>query len=446
MKEILREDYPEIKPDNCYQVVKRIKENITDLKSRYLLVISKSSISTILLSSILSDLKKKDFKLYIGSQFQNDLKSEEYSLKILNKIQLHMEQGNVLILKNLESVYPALYDLFNQNFTEVSKKNYARIAIGSSTNAFSFVDNNFRCIVNVDYDQIQQEEAPFLNRFEKHIVSFEYLLDKKLIEQSNDIYKILNELIKYDKKKFKGINYNLKNIFINLDLEEIQGIIYELDKIYKSEIEEVMNEEVNEGLIETEGITEEIGNNRKNNDYLLSKVISKVSLVLPQDILICLKLNSFKSKYEEISNQIIENYDRGEHSNMRKFLEKMTNNKNIVYTFSDILDLIENLDNINNPKFGEISNNNIKQIKISSYKSENEFEKGIDDFFEDDKYKLCFIKFNVYEGTFLNYVKFFIENKENDFMSNKKKKDESTPPKIFIFIVYITNGGINVSF
>ena len=436
IKKILKEYYPEIKPDNCYQVVKRIKENIIDLKSRYLLVISKSSISTILLSSILSDLNK-DFKLYIGSQFQNDLKSEEYSLKILNKIQLHMEQGNVLILKNLESVYPALYDLFNQNFTEVSKKNYARIAIGSSTNAFSFVDNNFRCIVNVDYDQIEQEEAPFLNRFEKHIVSFEYLLDKNLIEQSNNIYNILNELIDFKKEIFKGINYNLKNIFINLDLEEIQGLIYEPDKIYKSETEEITNEEVTEDIIETEGITEEIGNNTKKNDYLLSKVISKVSLVLPQDILICLKLNSFKSKYEKISNQIIENYDRGEHSNMRKFLEKMTNNKNIVYTFSNILDLIENLDNINNPKFGEISNNNIKQMKISSYKSENEFEKEIDEFFEDDKYKLCFIKFNAYEGTFINYVKFFIENKENDFMSNKKRKDESSPPKIFIFIVYL---------
>ena len=104
---------------------------------------------------------------------------------------MHMEQGNILVLKNLESVYPALYDLFNQNFTEVSKKNYARIAIGSSTNAFSFVNDNFRCIVNCDYKQIEEEEPPFLNRFEKQIVSIDYLLDEKILKESEKIYKIL---------------------------------------------------------------------------------------------------------------------------------------------------------------------------------------------------------------------------------------------------------------
>ena len=106
-----------------------------------------------------------------------------------------MEQGNILVLKNLESVYPALYDLFNHNFTEVSKKNYTRIAIGSSIKAFSFVNDNFRCIVNVDYKQIEDEEPPFLSRFEKQIVSFDYLLDEKLLKESHKIYGILNELI-----------------------------------------------------------------------------------------------------------------------------------------------------------------------------------------------------------------------------------------------------------
>ena len=96
-----------------------------------------------MLSSILSEINK-NYNLYVGSQFYRDHHSEDYSLKILNKIQLHMEEGKVLILKNLESVYPALYDLFNQNFTKVSKKNYARIAIGSSTNTFSLVDDGFR--------------------------------------------------------------------------------------------------------------------------------------------------------------------------------------------------------------------------------------------------------------------------------------------------------------
>ena len=110
--------YPEYKIRDYYEVLERIRENILDIDSRYLLIISKSSVSTFLLSSIISKLNKES-SFYIGSQFKNDLQSEEYTLKILNKIQLHMEQGKVLILKNLESVYPALYDLFNKNLSKI---------------------------------------------------------------------------------------------------------------------------------------------------------------------------------------------------------------------------------------------------------------------------------------------------------------------------------------
>ena len=405
IKEILKENYPKCIDNDYYEVLDRITENINDLKSRYLLVISKSSVSTFLISSVLQDLNK-EYSLYIGSKFPEDQQSEEYSLKILNKIQLHMEEGKVLILKNLESVYPALYDLFNQNFTEVSKKNYARIAIGSSTNTFSYVNDNFRCIVNVDDDQIEQEEPPFLNRFEKHIVSFKYLLKPELEKVSENIYNILNEMIKCNKNIYKGINYDLKKIFINSDLEEIQGIIYQS---YKKGI--------------------------KIED-MMSEVISKISPILPQDILLCLKLNGFQSKYADITNQIFEEYKKGEHSNMRKFLEKMENMKNVIYTFSNNLDIIENIKNINNKILGEINIENIKQLKISSIKSENEFEKEIDDFFEKNQYLICFINFNANEGTYLNYIKFFTENKEKDYFLNKKDEDDK-PKKAFIFIVHL---------
>jgi len=88
----IKDKYKEINKDfqvnKQIDVVSRIKENINDLFSRYLLFISKSSFSTFILGSILSDIKK-DYSLYVGSQFPKDIQSEEYSLKILNKIQLH---------------------------------------------------------------------------------------------------------------------------------------------------------------------------------------------------------------------------------------------------------------------------------------------------------------------------------------------------------------------
>ena len=103
MKTILKTKFLNCTIKKDYDVLTRIQENIIDIKSRYLMVISKSSVSTFIFSSILSSLNK-EYSFYIGSKFKNELQSVEYSLKILNKIQLHMEQGKVLSLKNLETV------------------------------------------------------------------------------------------------------------------------------------------------------------------------------------------------------------------------------------------------------------------------------------------------------------------------------------------------------
>ena len=117
-------------------------------------------------------------------------------------------------------------------------------------------------------------------------------------------------------------------------------------------------------------------------------------------------------------------------------MEKLNNNKNIVYTFNNVLDVIEELDDINNSLLGLIKKENIKDIKISSFKYENEFERQIDEFLNKNNFKLCIIRFTASEGHFLNYIKFFIENKEKDFIGGKfGEKDQK---KAFIFIVHMT--------
>ena len=128
-------------------------------------------------------------------------------------------------------------------------------------------------------------------------------------------------------------------------------------------------------------------------------------------------------------------YNCGKHNNLNEFLKAMYNPKNVIYTFSGNLDIIKNIDNIKNDKFGfKINNNNIFEIKISSIKSEDEFEKKLDDFFNDEEKKICLIRFNPNEGPFINYIKFFIENKEKDLSSIK---NETKIEKIFIFIVHL---------
>ena len=131
---------------------------------------------------------------------------------------------------------------------------------------------------------------------------------------------------------------------------------------------------------------------------------------------------------------IIEEYNKGEHANLKKFIEKMTKTKNVVYTFSNILDFIEDLDELENPILGKLPKGSIEQLKISDYKSENEFEKEIEIFLNDSKKKICLIKFKTNEGNFLNYIKFFIENKEKDNLVDENVQ----PKKAFIFIVYLS--------
>ena len=397
--------YSKKKEENNYEVLKRIKENLMDEFSRYLLVISKSAASIFLISNILPETKK-DYNLYVGSQFSQDHHSEEYSLKILNKIQMRMEEDKVLILKNLEPVYPALYDLFNQNFTKVSNKNYARIAIGSSINNFSLVNDNFRCIVSVNTEQIEEEETPFLNRFEKHIVSLEYLLDNEMIEESKNIYKQLKEIIVLDKKTYKGISYDLDKILINFELDEIQGIMFQAIQ------------------------------RKVDKEHLIDEVIKKLSMTFPQDIILCLRLNGFSNKNPKLLEKIIDGYIQGEHNNLKSFLEKTEQKKNIIYTYNNNLEKIKILKPIDTKIVGKISEENIKEININKFKSESEFEKSIDDFLEDEKQKICFIKFNPNEGSFINYCQFFLENKQKDFYEDKKEKNQSQE-KAFIFIVNI---------
>ena len=226
IKKIFKKRFPNCDVRKEYNVLKAIFDNIKDKDSRYLLLVTKSSISNYLLNSILTsaDYKNdlnKELSFYIGSGFTKDIHSEGYGLKILNKIQLQMEQNKILLLSDLDAVYPSLYDLFNQNFTVVSKKNYARLArlaMGSNNKSFSLVNDGFKCIVLVDEEGLKKAMAPFLNRFEKHIIYFEYLLSKDFIKHADEIYDLIQDFANPHLQENKiNIKYNLKKLIINCD-------------------------------------------------------------------------------------------------------------------------------------------------------------------------------------------------------------------------------------
>ena len=221
---------------------------------------------------------------------------------------------------------------------------------------------------------------------------------EELNQESNNIKLILDSLVK-EVKEFKGINYDLGKLLINCNIEDIKALVYKAKK---------------------EG---------KKKEDMIDYVFERISLTLPQDIIVNMHLINFSQKEPEVFIKIMEFYNKGDHSNFANFLKKTKNNKNIVYTFSNNLDEIYNVDGIDNPLIGIIEEKNIKNILLSSIKSENEFAKQLDDFFNQDKQKVCIIKILPDEANLMNYIIYFIENKEKDF--EKKKK------KLFVFIIYL---------
>ena len=329
-----------------------------------------------------------------------------------------MEKDTILVLKDFESIYSSLYDLFNQNFMVINKKKenekkYARIAIGSRTNSFCEVHKKFRCIIIVDQNKIPEQEIPFLNRFEKQNISFEYIMNEKQKSIAYNIYKKCSKIINYDENKMRLINYDINNLLINCGQEEIFGFVY----------------------METQGkkeITKEDYEKIENN------FISKLALLLPQDIILILVLN--KDEWEDneenkiFYNKLLNYYNSHIHNNIQSYLSNYENNKNkiVIYTFSNIIESIN--DEMNNNKLlKEIKENNIKQIRISSILNEFELETEIEEFLEDNNLKIFILNLIPYESTQIDYLKIIIENKETEY----KHKNGEKLNKLFIFIIHL---------
>ena len=105
-----------------FKYMQNIIENIKDIKSRYLLLGINSYLASLIHQKISKELGKFIY-FYEGSPFPND-NNEEYQFKIINKIQEHGENGDIIILHNLKQVYAFLYELFNKNFIIKDGKQY----------------------------------------------------------------------------------------------------------------------------------------------------------------------------------------------------------------------------------------------------------------------------------------------------------------------------------
>ena len=157
-----------------------------------------------------------------------------------------METDDILILKDLDMIYPSLYDLFNQNFTIMGNKQFARIAF-EYAKISSEVNKNFHAVVLVNNIQIEnlKLDPPFLNRFEKHIVGFRMLIDDEDIKIAESITEYINLVSTYNNNK--KLKLDLEKLLINCKQHNIEGLIFKLkNDIIKNKEDEQNNEEKDE--------------------------------------------------------------------------------------------------------------------------------------------------------------------------------------------------------
>ena len=366
-----------------YDLKKNIIRNINDSKSRYLLLEINPSLAPLIHQDIIKEDFKKQIFFHEGSPFIND-NNNEYQFKMINQIQNHAGKEHLIILQNLNQIYAFLYDLFNMNYIVKDGKNYARICQGNLSDQLTYVNESFKCIIMVDKKFIDNVEAPFLNRFEKVIISFDKLLDDN---QKNLSYKILNQLklkdcIKDASDNFK-INYKIKDLLIGSKKEDILGLVY---------------------YFYSENNNNENNNSDKIEQVIEEKIFKNISKLLPQDIIINLpdkhilkdfynKEKSFYNLYDYINDVNEEHY-------------KIS----IIYTFNNVANLIDRIDEDMNYRL------------ISEIRSEAQFKNLIEGQINNKKNNsnknnnLIYIHFDCYNSKYLSFIIPFVNNnygKEN---------------------------------
>ena len=378
IKNIFKEKYVNYNEDELYNynILECIKDNLNDYNSRFLMLVANSTIIKYLENVL--DSQKKDYMFLTGSQFQQDKKSAEkgggYSEDLLNKIQYQMSKDSVLILKNLEVIYPSLYELFNQNYIKIGNKYFSKISFAYSK-ASTEVNKNFRVILLITQQQLDKMKVdpPLLNRFEKQIVSFKDSLNQNQINLAENLTKFFDKIRTFNGNE-KQLIYNLPDLMLNCNRDEIEGLIYKISNKYK--------------------------NKNVDNKYIENEIFNKLVPTFCQDIIASVKYSGVISgDNSERAKNILEIYKRREINNFSQFLEKMKKDKNVIYTFSNIYDIF----------ITEEKNIKYREIIVENINSENKLEEEMSKFYEENNQYLIF-RFVEKDLNKMNHLSYLVNN------------------------------------
>ncbi len=405
-----------IKDINCDNIGKMdlIIDNIKSKDSRFLLLISEKSMFDFLMNIIKTKLEQMNYSSsdkinyvsYIGSPFKGDRMNVSYQTEMIVNIENSVAEGKVIVLSNLEQIYSIFYDLFNQNYITKDNKKYCRISHGANIQKLALVNENTKFIILVDKNDLRKQKLPFLSRFEKHIITFDVLLNEEDKKNSKSINDLLKKIV-----CVKDINYNIDNILVNTNEDIINGYVYFYkDKSYKNIIED------------------------------------KIIPIMPQDIIYTLPFSELRERSD--LELIKKKYSDNRYKSLDEYLKSEKRGKEnilIIYTFS---------------KIGESINlyekESYMEIIASEIKNVSKFKQILNEFYETKKYKTLMLKFTSENAIYINYfiseIKHYNdirsitdENKKYIFTVNIQREFNSKKTNK-ITTVLITNENINQLF
>ena len=404
---------------NIYQrfsVLDAIEKNVNDPNSRYLMLISDGNNGSEIVKYLLKKLKKKYIEL-VGSKYTADMKSGKYIEEILNKVKYIMETDNILILRDLDIIYPSLYDLFNQNFSTMGEKKYARIAF-EYAKVSSLVNNDFHVIVIVNREQIKRLslDPPFLNRFEKHILTYNMLLDEKDKEISKKICNYLELISTFNNNK--DLKIDLDKLLVNCKEHQIESLIFKIKNDLKHKIN--LNKENTDDFSKIEA--------NKYEENMIVEVFKKIVPTFCQDIIASLLNSNLPIEYNKYQKIILDIYKTCKYDNFNAYFGKLPSKKSVIYTFSksteSILEEERPLDN----KYGIFNSQSILNLMSDSFKSNDALIQKFQEFIEHEKYKLLIIRFTEKD--------LFIINSISHIISLFEKENPILKDKLIIFIIH----------
>lgn len=124
-------------------------------------------------------LERENTRILMCSDFPENVQIQK--INTIASIRHSAIQGHTVVMSQTDDIHESFYDLFNQRFRRIDDpkhgaRYYANIAIGSHSKP-SRVHPNFQCVVVVKRSEVESTPAPFLNRFEKYLISHGSMLE-----------------------------------------------------------------------------------------------------------------------------------------------------------------------------------------------------------------------------------------------------------------------------